>query len=56
VHETKVYFTEVSPKGPALERFPNIKIKKKKKKKIKIRHLSFIATKKMIWLLVLNFI
>jgi hypothetical protein len=33
VHETKVYFTGVSPKGPALERFPNIKIKNTKKKK-----------------------
>jgi hypothetical protein len=31
VHGTVVYFARVGPKGPALERFPNIKFKKKKK-------------------------
>ena len=32
VHETRVYSTRVGLKGPALERFSDIKKKKKKKK------------------------
>jgi hypothetical protein len=33
VHETGIYSARVGLKGPALERFPNIKKKKKKKKR-----------------------
>jgi hypothetical protein len=36
VHGTGVYSARVDPKGPALEKFPNIK-KKKKKYRILIR-------------------
>jgi hypothetical protein len=35
VHGTEVYSVGVGPKGPALERFPNIKKNKKNKNKIK---------------------
>jgi hypothetical protein len=33
VHETGIYSARVGLKGPALERFPNIKKKKKRRRK-----------------------
>jgi hypothetical protein len=49
VHGTGVYYARVSPKGPALERFPDIKKKNKnnnnnKKKKIKKHNNKFSCT------------
>jgi hypothetical protein len=38
VHGTGVYSAGVGPKGPALERFLDIKKKKKKKKKKETNH------------------
>jgi hypothetical protein len=45
VHRTEVYSAGVSPKGPALKRFPDIKKNKKKKKNINEAYIAGLPKK-----------